>query len=167
VQTTNSALSTDYEDSDGSENEDYSRFIRREMPPGVRRELESLPDHEFQSRESLINRLVEIISRMQSRPHDVYQQSIVPAPLHEQGAQSTEPTASSSGSGTTPSASASLTTPTPPPAPELLVNADEFANSLRGLEFDVGDFDMDPEEFQRLMDEWGPPDDRVNDGKAT
>ena len=64
---TNDASVTDYEDSDGSDIEDYSRFIRREMPPLVRRELESLPDHEFSSRESLLPRLMEIISNMQPR----------------------------------------------------------------------------------------------------
>ncbi|KAK3947307.1 hypothetical protein QBC32DRAFT_224473, partial [Pseudoneurospora amorphoporcata] len=130
-----------YEESDGSELENYGRFLRREMPPMVRRELESLPDHEFRSRASLLPRLVEIISRLQSTLLDAYQQ----------GTQFTEGRPSGSGTGTTPSASASLTTPTPPPAPELFVNADDFANCLDFGDF-VGDFDMDPEELQKLLD---------------
>lgn len=35
------------------------------MPPIVRRELEGLPNQEFQNRERLLPRLVEIISNLQ------------------------------------------------------------------------------------------------------
>lgn len=161
---------TDYEDCDGSDIEDYARFIRREMPPVLRRELESLHDHELQSREALLPRLVDIISRLQSRLHDIYQQSILSSPLPEARSQSAalgfsqDPGASGSGLGTISSASVSLPTPTPPHASDLVINAEEFANSLVDFEFDVGDLDMDAEEFQRLLDGCGPPDVTINAG---
>lgn len=163
-----------YEDSDGTELEDCARFFRREMPSVVRRELGSLPGQEFLSRESLLQRLVEIISNMQSRLLNAYHQSMAAAPLYDQGADATqvgysqgEPRVSGNESDTTTSAPASLTNPTPPLTPHLAVNAEEFANSLMGIDFNDRNFEMDPAKLQRLLDEWGPPDEMVNDGKAT
>ncbi|KAL0471308.1 hypothetical protein QR685DRAFT_420625, partial [Neurospora intermedia] len=73
---------------------------------------------------------------------------------------------SGSGSGTTPSASECLDTLTPPPVPDLVVNADEFVDSLLGLDFEYNDMDITSEELQRLLDDWGQPWDMVNDEKS-
>ncbi|ESA43110.1 hypothetical protein GE21DRAFT_6783 [Neurospora crassa] len=142
------------------------------MPPIVRRELEGLPDQDFQNRERLMPRLVEIISNLQSRLLDVYRQS--PASGHDPRPQPTtevdlshdKPRESGSGSGTTPSASESLDTLTPPPVPDLVVNADEFVDSLLGLDFEYNDMEITSEELQKLLDDWAQPGDMVNDEKS-
>ncbi|KAK3398898.1 hypothetical protein B0T20DRAFT_393260 [Sordaria brevicollis] len=139
-----------YEESDCSELEDYARFLRREMPSIVRRELESLPDEEFQYKERLLPRLDTASFVQEQQPQST-----------EAGSSRLDPRASGSGSGTTLSASDSVNTLTPPPAPELVFNAEEFADSLMGLDVE-GVSGMDSEELRKLLNEWGPSDDTVH-----
>ncbi|KAK5660598.1 hypothetical protein OQA88_13161 [Cercophora sp. LCS_1] len=87
--------STDYEPDDSAsprsgELEDYTTFVRREMPTLVRRELENLFDNEFQDIEAHLRpRVAEIVLKLQPKLLGLYKQSQMP--LSEYGPPSNEP----------------------------------------------------------------------------
>lgn len=92
-QTDYDAIDYDLEDSaspKSGELEDYTSFVRREMPTLVRRELENLFDNEFQDIEAHLRpRVAEIVLKLQPKLLGLYKQSQMP--LSEYGPSSNEP----------------------------------------------------------------------------
>jgi len=96
---------TDYDDpspaankTPGSELEDYSTFVKREMPTLVRRELEVLLQNDFQDIDQrLRSRISEMVVQLQPRLLDLYKQSQMP--LSEYGPRNSVDVRSGSSAG--------------------------------------------------------------------